>query len=191
MSQESALPRPDRRARRSAETRGRLLDAAAAAFLERGYDGLTLGEVTERADLGTGTLYLHFPDKRALYEAVGRRALAGMYQRWQRVSTERDSAEERVLAMMRVALEFVTTHRDEARLFLVDGPAIETWLLDDVAAVIATHLEGPHRELRASLVIGTTLAAARHFVRAAHPPTARQLIATTLSACAGAVRRSR
>src|SRR5512135_2360367 len=107
-------PGPGRRERRSAQTRARLLDAAAAAFLERGYDGLTLGEVTERADLGTGTLYLHFADKRALYEAVGRRALGGMYQRWQHVSSASDDAADRVLAMMRVALEFVTTHRDQA-----------------------------------------------------------------------------
>lgn len=49
-------------------TRARLLDAATEVFLARGYDAMTLAEVTERADLGTGTLFLHFRDKRTLYE---------------------------------------------------------------------------------------------------------------------------
>ena len=71
-----------RRERRVDRTRNRLLDAAQALFLERGYDATPLGDVTERADLGTGTLYLHFRDKRALYEAVARRAVLSMWSTW-------------------------------------------------------------------------------------------------------------
>ncbi|MGZ5652045.1 MAG: helix-turn-helix domain-containing protein, partial [Usitatibacter sp.] len=64
------MPVPARQNRRVDRTRTKLLDAAQALFVERGYDSTLLGEVTQRADLGTGTLYLHFRDKRALYEAV-------------------------------------------------------------------------------------------------------------------------
>src|SRR5512139_2322441 len=91
-----------RRQRRSAQTRTRLLDAATEVLLAHGYDALVLGEVTERADLGTGTLYLHFRDKRALYEAVVRRALATIYERWQRSANVKDTPAERVLHMVRV-----------------------------------------------------------------------------------------
>jgi AcrR family transcriptional regulator len=190
MIEEIAAQRPTRRQRRSAETQTRLLDAATAAFLERGYDALAMAEVTERADLGTGTLYLHFDDKRALYEAVVRRALAGLFQQWQSTISEDDTRSARVLAMVRVALEFLTAHPDQARLFLLDGPAVESWLVDDVARVIATFLDGSQRELRASLLIGSTLAAARHHVRNDRQPGARQLLETTLSFCAGGIEGS-
>ena len=70
---------------------------------------------------------------------------------------------------------------------LLDGPAVENWLVDDVARVIATFLDGPQRELRASLLIGSTLAAARHYVRNDRQPKDRQLLDTTLAFCAGGI----
>ena len=185
MPEQRSVPAPSRRQRRSANTQGRLLDAATAVFLARGYDALTLAEVTERADLGTGTLYLHFRDKRALYEAVVRRALASMYQRWQQAVGDRDSRAERVLEMVRVTIEFLTEHPDLARLCLLDGPSVESWLVDDVAKVIATFLDGPQPALRASLLIGAALAAGRHYIRNDQQPGARQLLETTLAFCAG------
>lgn len=56
----------DRRARRRAETERRLVDAAAALFVERGYAGTTLAAVAERADAAPRTLYLHFATKAEL-----------------------------------------------------------------------------------------------------------------------------
>lgn len=176
---------PTRRQRRSEHTQSRLLDAATAAFLARGYDALTLGEVTERADLGTGTLYLYFRDKRALYEAVVRRALASMYQRWQRSIADRDSHTERVLQMVRVTIEFMTENPELARLCLLEGPSLESWLVDEVAKVIAAFLDGPQPELRACMLVGVALAAGRHHVRNPGKPGARQLLETTLAFCAG------
>jgi AcrR family transcriptional regulator len=185
MNEEDAPSSPTRRQRRSAGTRARLLDAATAVFLARGYDATTLGEVTERADLGTGTLYLHFRDKRALYEAMVRRALAGLYQRWQRVASELEPGIGRVLAMVEVSLELVIEHPEQARLLLLDGPAVESWLVDDIVKGIAAVLDGPRRDLRASLMLGSMLAAARHYVRTGQQPGARQLVETTLAFCTG------
>jgi len=185
MSEELSAQQPTRRQRRTAETQTRLLDAAEAVFLCHGYDAVTLAEVTERADVGTGTLYLYFRDKRALYEAVVRRALSGLYQRWQQlVGTEHDG-NARVLAMVKVALEFLAANPDQARLFLLDGPAAESWLVDDLSKVIASLLEGSQRELRAGLLVGATLAAARHHVRDELHPSARTLVEATLGFCAG------
>jgi len=185
MPEQRSATTPSRRQRRTEHTQGRLLDAATAVLLERGYDAITLSEVTERADLGTGTLYLHFRDKRALYEAVVRRTLANVYVRWQRSVVDRDSRTERVLKMVRVTIEFLTENPALARLCLLDGPSVDSWLVDDVAKVIATFLDGPQPALRASLIIGAALAAGRHYIRNDHQPGARQLLETTLAFCAG------
>ena len=161
-----ASPAPlSRHRRKSDATRARLLDAALAAFLDRGYEPTTLAEITARADLGTGTLYLYFSDKRTLYEGVVRRALSGVYAQWSAVAAgERDQSAQ-LLSMVEVAVEFFVSHPKEAKLFLLDGPPVESWLVAEVADVMAGFLEGPQPDLRASLVIGAALAAGRHHAR--------------------------
>lgn len=53
----------DRRVRR---TRQALQDALISLILEKGYDSVTIEEITDRADLGRTTFYLHFKDKEEL-----------------------------------------------------------------------------------------------------------------------------
>jgi AcrR family transcriptional regulator len=52
--------KPDRRVLR---TRKQLSQALMSLILEKGYDAVTIEEITERADLGRTTFYLHFKDK--------------------------------------------------------------------------------------------------------------------------------
>ncbi|WP_019204507.1 TetR/AcrR family transcriptional regulator [Tsukamurella sp. 1534] len=56
--------------RRAAETRDRLLDAAAAVLDARGYDGASLADILDSAGLTKGALYHHFPSKAALVRAL-------------------------------------------------------------------------------------------------------------------------
>ena len=52
--------------RRINRTRRSLRDALFALVLERGYDSVTIEEITEKADLGRTTFYLHYRDKEDL-----------------------------------------------------------------------------------------------------------------------------
>jgi AcrR family transcriptional regulator len=52
--------------RRVLRTRRSLKDALLALILEKGYDSVTIEEITERADLGRTTFYLHYKDKEEL-----------------------------------------------------------------------------------------------------------------------------
>ena len=54
---------PDRRQRRSAETRERLFRAALKLFSEKGFAETTVEDITEAADVGKGTFFNHFPSK--------------------------------------------------------------------------------------------------------------------------------
>jgi AcrR family transcriptional regulator len=51
---------------KSAETRRRLLDAAIACLVERGYSNTTTSEIAERAGLSRGAQLYHFPRKEEL-----------------------------------------------------------------------------------------------------------------------------
>jgi AcrR family transcriptional regulator len=53
----------DRRTRR---TRRQLKEALFALILEKGYDAVTIEDITRRADLGRTTFYLHYRDKEEL-----------------------------------------------------------------------------------------------------------------------------
>jgi len=55
-----------RRERNREEKLRRVRDAAEALFHERGFEGATMREIAERADVATGTLFLYATDKRDL-----------------------------------------------------------------------------------------------------------------------------
>ena len=54
---------PSRRERKKDETRQRIFDAAIALFREKGFEATTVDEITEKADVGRGTFFNHFPRK--------------------------------------------------------------------------------------------------------------------------------
>ncbi|MEW2357149.1 TetR/AcrR family transcriptional regulator [Spirillospora sp. NPDC029432] len=66
----------------AAETRERLLRAAADAFARRGYDGTRVADIAAAAGVSNGALYAHFGSKGELLVAAlrvhGRRMLADM-----------------------------------------------------------------------------------------------------------------
>lgn len=59
-----------RGSRRKRRTREKLLHAAMELMADRGAEGVAINEITERADVGFGTFYNHFPSKEAIYEAL-------------------------------------------------------------------------------------------------------------------------
>ena len=61
---------PTRGARRKSETRRRLLAAARGIFAREGLEAATIAQITQAADVGFGTFYLHFATKEDAYRAV-------------------------------------------------------------------------------------------------------------------------
>ncbi len=62
--------------RRRAEARpDEVLDAALALFLEKGFAATRVEDIARAAGLSKGTVYLYFPSKEALLEALVRRAV--------------------------------------------------------------------------------------------------------------------
>jgi AcrR family transcriptional regulator len=56
-------------------TAERILDAAEGLFAEKGYSATSLGDVADRVGIRSPSLYNHFRNKEALYEAVLERLL--------------------------------------------------------------------------------------------------------------------
>jgi len=60
----------DRRQRRRQETIEEVLDVAAAIMAEQGAAGLSLGEIARRMGIRPPSLYVYFPSKHAVYDAL-------------------------------------------------------------------------------------------------------------------------
>jgi AcrR family transcriptional regulator len=75
----AASPQKNRRGRPpnsdGQETKARLLDAAAAACAESGFDGATLNEIARRAGVTAAAIYNHYESREDLLYAAGVRAL--------------------------------------------------------------------------------------------------------------------
>ena len=63
MSAKAAKTQQSRTQKRAKRTRKKLKKAALNVFSEKSVDAATVEEITEKADLGKGTLYQHFNDK--------------------------------------------------------------------------------------------------------------------------------
>jgi AcrR family transcriptional regulator len=63
-------PTPDRRQRRRQETIEEVLDIAVEIMATDGVAGLSLGEVARRMGIRPPSLYVYFPSKMALYDAL-------------------------------------------------------------------------------------------------------------------------
>lgn len=68
-------PVSDRRARKAAMLRQRLIDCALAQFEKSGFTRASIDSITEAADVGKGTFYNYFDSKESLLAAWGRELL--------------------------------------------------------------------------------------------------------------------
>jgi AcrR family transcriptional regulator len=71
------MNKEDKRVRR---TRKALAEALIALTIEKGYDPVTIQELTDRADVGYRTFFRHYADKDALLQEVLRTTLAELRQ---------------------------------------------------------------------------------------------------------------
>jgi AcrR family transcriptional regulator len=85
-----SAPPPGRAARADAlRNYEHIVETARAAFAERGPE-VSLNAIAQRAGIGAGTLYRHFPTREALIEAVYRGDIAALADRADELAAARD-----------------------------------------------------------------------------------------------------
>src|SRR5258705_13568357 len=100
-----------RQDRRRAKTRNKLLQAAKHLLATKGFHATKIAAIAAAADVGTGTFYLHFPTKDALFSDLVRETAL-------RAKEEMDRAKEPVAdprAKARVATETFFRFADRNR----------------------------------------------------------------------------
>jgi AcrR family transcriptional regulator len=160
--------------RRAAETRQRILDAAAQVFAEYGYVAGTTNRIAERAEVSIGSLYQYFPNKDAVLRALMQdHADAGA-----RLIAERSAAglpanlDDVLRVFVRATID---NHRDNPRLhrvlfeeaprapdFLAHMHEMERQAVEGAAALLAAHPSVPASSPLTAHVVVTTIESLVH-----------------------------
>jgi AcrR family transcriptional regulator len=78
----SATPNKDRRTERAEATRREIIDAAWELVREEGLSSLTMRELGARVGMRAQSLYVYFPSKHAIYDAMFGEANRELVARW-------------------------------------------------------------------------------------------------------------
>lgn len=199
---------PDRSRNRRRSTSARptddeLLDAARSVFVERGFAGATMDAIAEGANSTKPTLYAHFGDKQALYEALISRE-ADALGRWMLACYESAAdlpSAGRTHAHVMALFDYAAGNPESFRLVFdwtsADGPnamsarqrvvhAVLEQVVLEVRRTLAEmgRVPGRSAEVLASMLVGLTNGAARYAASAADidPAAAGELTAKFITA---------
>src|SRR5829696_5646617 len=93
-------PAPAVRQPRAERTRARILEAAAVAFAERGYDGVSMNDLVRDSGLTKGAFYFHFASKDDLALAAFRAKQVELVERLVEATASAATATERLRGLL-------------------------------------------------------------------------------------------
>jgi AcrR family transcriptional regulator len=161
-SQKSSEARRLPQRQRGHERVAALLEAAAACFVEKGYEAATMTEVAARAGASIGSLYQYFPTKEVLAQALVEQYSQAVYAELGKLAEQSAQWNTEELAQQLCAFLITFRKRHPAFVMLVestpapavDGMAIRRRVRAELQALLARR--APHRssdEMHAAAVV--------------------------------------
>lgn len=99
------------------DKRERILKAALALFLRRGFDATTMDDVAAKARIAKGTLYLHFKDKADLYVSLIEQKADALNQALNGIAASDATPAAKLGTIIRRNLEFIAHEYSGAEFF--------------------------------------------------------------------------
>ena len=137
--------RRQRRARNAGATRAALLEAAATAFTERGFDGASVDEIAKAAGVNKAMISYHFGGKAGLHAAILEADFASVVEGAAAIRASTAGAVERLRAFIEV---FASLHKRRPNIsvlllreMLAGGRHLEPIVVPRFAAVLQTVAE--------------------------------------------------
>ncbi|WP_433194683.1 TetR/AcrR family transcriptional regulator [Nocardia sp. CA-107356] len=180
-----------RRVRNMRDKQSRIFEAAASLFAERGFEGVTTQEISDRADIAAGTLFRYASSKGELLLMVYNEDFRSALELGVRQSQSQPNPAEAVLGMVRPTVEVADRHVENAMAYqreLLFGAPTEQYrseglaLVERLEAMIAQRLAAAAAERgldsksldKQALLAGRSVFAVLHLIMArpstgAHP----------------------
>ncbi len=89
-----------------------IMEAAESIFAEKGFYLTTVEEIAQKADLGKGTIYLHFENKRGLFLSIIERKLDILLKKIEEGIKEGDSPAEKIRLATEIHFKFLEKNRN-------------------------------------------------------------------------------
>ncbi len=104
----------ERRYREKERRKNDILNVAEQIFYENGFAATTMDEIAEKTELAKGTLYLYFPNKEALHNAIVLRGMDVLLERFAGAVEKQQSGLSKIRAIGDAYYEFVVEHQTYA-----------------------------------------------------------------------------
>jgi len=151
---------------------GQLLQIACRLFATRGYDGTSLRDIAEEAQITKAALYYHFPNKEALYQQILAENLETLTTRVREAIEHADSAPEKVRTFM---LTSADVYAEDPHAWVAGSNAFWSGMGAANRAAMVKRRDKYERLLRACIVEGI---AAGEFRKVDPALTGRLLLST-------------
>jgi len=113
MTAKSVKTVKNRMQKRAKRTRKKLKKAALDVFSEKSVDATTVEEITEKADVGKGTLYQHFEDKEEIVVTLVEEAVEHLIERIRSYDPAPETLEGMLEHLLNAHYEFSINSREE------------------------------------------------------------------------------
>ena len=141
----------NRSQKRAKRTRKKLKRAALDVFSEKSVDAATVEEITEKADVGKGTLYQHFEDKEEIVVTLVDEAVEHLIERIRSYESSPETLEDMLEHLLNAHYEFSVGAKEEFML-LFQGKLLlrlESDTLDELEEPYLRYLEEIENQLAA------------------------------------------
>lgn len=113
MKNEAKKSKKSRSQKRAKRTRKKLKEAALDVFSEKGIDATTVEEITEKADVGKGTLYQHFDDKEEIVVTLVEESIEHLIERIRSYESAPETLEDMLEHLLNAHYEFFVDSSEE------------------------------------------------------------------------------
>jgi AcrR family transcriptional regulator len=137
------LPGTTRHDRRRERTRGELLAAAKRLLATKGFHGTKIAAIAAAADVGTGTFYLHFPTKDALFSELVRETAIRAKEEMDRAKAPYSDPRDQARVAIETFFRYADSNRDVFAILFGHSPHFDA-LLREVHQLFIADIEENH-----------------------------------------------
>lgn len=102
----------ERKEREKEARRNAIVEAAKTVFFEKGFQGTTMDQIAEAAELSKGSLYIYFPGKEELYVTVLVEGLEILHQKFSKAVEGKKNWEQKLRDIGKAYYSFYQQHKN-------------------------------------------------------------------------------
>jgi AcrR family transcriptional regulator len=103
----------------SQDTRNKIFAIAAHLFAQKGYNGVSMREISEKTGVSKPTIYYYFGSKEEIYTELVRTGLEHGGEHLSRIRAQQSTLEQKLIDILKVRLQLCYDHPDFAKFFLI------------------------------------------------------------------------